>query len=321
MAKRHRLLVSGASGFVGRHLIEAASAHPEAKDLDVRMLSDENGVATDVRDAEAVTRAIRQFSPTAIVHLAAVASPREASTEPRAAWEVNLLGTFNLAHATMRHAPEALFVFAGSSEVYGQTFARSGGRPVAEGSVLEPISTYGATKAAADLMLGQMSLRGLRSIRFRPFNHTGSGQAAGFVVPAFARQIVRVERGWQDPLVRVGSLAVKRDFLDVRDVVRAYLSAALDAGEVSGPCNLATGRPVAVADILEGLCSLCPRALEVVTDPARVRLGEIATMSGDPRRAKAMLGWKAEIPLETTLRDVLEYWRRLADSTPHLLLD
>ncbi|MEO3386184.1 GDP-mannose 4,6-dehydratase [Mesorhizobium sp. CAU 1741] len=318
---RHRLLVTGAAGFVGRHLAEAARAHPLAGDIALAPLADGQGGTIDIRDAGAVDAAIEAFAPTAIIHLAAVASPREAAKEPDIAWVVNVMGTFNLANAAMRHAPGARFVFAGSSEVYGAGFAAAKGRPVSEDTLLEPMSPYGATKAAADIMLGQMARQGLAATRFRPFNHTGPGQTAAYVVSAFARQIVRIERGWQAPLMRVGNLAVRRDFLDARDVVRAYLAAALSDGAITGAFNLATGRPVAIAAMLETLRGLASVPVTVETDPALLREGEVETICGDPARAHAAFGWRAEIPLERTLADVLDHWRGLAETAPELVRD
>ncbi len=316
---RHRLLVTGAAGFVGRHLADAVRAHPLAGDIELAPLADGQGATIDIRDAAAVEAAVAAFRPTAIVHLAAVASPREAAQEPDTAWAVNVMGTFNLAHAALRHVPEVRFVFAGSSEVYGAGFVAAGGRPVAEDMLLEPMTPYGATKAAADIMLGQMARQGLGAVRFRPFNHTGPGQTAAYVVSAFARQIARIERGWQEPLMRVGNLSVKRDFLDARDVVRAYLAAALDANGPAGAFNLATGRPVAIASMLETLRGLSTVPVTVETDPALVRAGEVETICGDPARAQAAFGWRAEIPLEKTLADVLDHWRGLAETAPELL--
>src|SRR5690606_9491704 len=134
-----------------------------------------------------------------------------------------------------------------------------------------------------------------------------------------ARQIARIERGWQEPLMRVGNLAVKRDFLDARDVVRAYLAAALDANGPTGAFNLATGRPVAIAAMLETLRGLSTVPVTVETDPALVRAGEVDAICGDPARAEAAFGWCAEIPLERTLADVLDHWRGLAETAPELL--
>lgn len=315
---QHRILVTGAGGFVGRMLMAAAATHDRADDI---VLAGPGGDTLDIRDGKAVAGAIAAFRPTALIHLAAIASPRQASDNPGEAWAVNLMGTFNLADAVLKHAPEARFVFAGSSEAYGLGFLRGQGRPIGEDTPFEPGSPYGATKAAADIMLGQMERQGLQAVRFRPFNHTGPGQTAAYVVSAFARQIARIERGWQEPVMRVGNLSAKRDFLDVRDVVQAYLTAALGGNSAIGAFNVSTGKPVGIGAMLETLRGFSSQSIAVETDPALLRPSEIEIASGDPSRIRAAFGWEAHIPLEQTLLDVLDHWRGLADSRPELLRD
>lgn len=319
MAGRYRLLVSGASGFVGQVLAETIRNHPQTDEISLLALAEPDGAVIDIRDAAAVADAIAAAAPTAVIHLAAIASPRLAGAEPNKAWAVNLMGTFNLADAVSRHAPDARFVFAGSSEAYGASFARAAGRPVDEDSALEPLTPYGATKAAADIMLGQMAHQGLKAIRFRPFNHTGPRQAAAYVIPAFARQIVRIERGWQEPVMRVGNLSVKRDFLDVRDVVSAYLTAAIDGP--LGAFNLASGQPVAVGAMLERLLARTTAPIKVESDATLQRKDEVETICGDPARVRAAYAWEIRYGFEETLAEVLDYWRELANTAPHFLRD
>lgn len=321
MAAR-RILVTGLGGFVGSMLRDVARRHQQADDIALIPLAAANGSPIDIRDATAVEEAVARLRPTAVIHLAAIALPRQAAQEPAEAWAVNVMGTFNLADAVRRHAPEAPFVFAGSAEAYGVAFARQPG-PLDENTVLEPLSPYGATKAAADLMIGQMARQGLRAVRFRPFNHTGPGQASAYVVSSFARQIVRIERGWQHPMMRVGNLAVRRDFLDARDVARAYLDAALDLPQdAAGQAfNLSTAAPVSIGSLLDILLGMAKHPIEVEIDPSLVRPGEIEIISGDPTRAAAMLGWRADIALPQTLSEVLGHWRAKAEKTPDVVRD
>ena len=157
-----------------------------------------------------------------MVHLAAIPTIAGAVADPAAAWRVNVMGTLDLARAIHQYAPECTLIFAGSAEAYGAT-ARQG-VPLKETDPLQPLNEYAATKAAADLALGALAANGLRVIRFRPFNHTGPGQTDEFVVPAFASQIARIEKGAQPPVMMVGNLDAQRDFLDVRDVVDAYVA-------------------------------------------------------------------------------------------------
>jgi GDP-4-dehydro-6-deoxy-D-mannose reductase len=292
-----------------RHLeVSGASRSAEAFPLFGKASGQRCG---DITDPQAVAEALEHLRPTAVVHLAGIAAPGKAHQAPRRAWEVNLLGTFNLAHAMLARVPEARLVYAGSSEAYGRSFNEHSS-PLAEDVPLKPASAYGATKAAADLLVGQMANEGLQVIRFRPFNHTGPGQSPDYVVPAFARQIARIEAGLQDPSIDVGNLEAERDFLDVRDVVGAYAAAAL--GDWSNGCeavmNLATGRPWRIGAVLDFLLASSSALIEVQVDPGRVRPNEIPRASGDASRAAAALGWHPNIPFEQTLRDVLDYWRQ-----------
>jgi len=315
-----RILVTGLGGFVGQVFAAAAKAHPQGAGIEALPLADEAAAPVDIRDAAAVGEAVARLRPAAVVHLAAIASPRLAAEHPDEAWAVNVMGTFNLAHAVLQHTPDARFIFAGSSEAYGASFARQA-EPIREDAALDPLSPYGATKAAADIMLGQMARQRLKAIRFRPFNHTGPRQSPLYVVSSFARQIVRIESGLQPPIMRVGNLSVRRDFLDARDVVRAYLDAALceEAAPVGQAFNLSTARPIAIGAMLDILRGGARTAISVETDPALVRPNEIETLSGDPSKAADVLGWKAEIPIEETLSLVLDHWREQAARHPESL--
>ncbi|CAN7665026.1 GDP-mannose 4,6-dehydratase [Rhizobium sp. LjRoot30] len=306
MSKR-RLLVTGARGFVGGTLIRAVASPLWGDRFEpVDFVDPQTASAADLRDAEAVDRAVAAARPDAVIHLAAIAAPRQAKDEPHTAWQVNLMGTFHLAQAVLRHVPAARFVFAGSSEAYGAAFNRSE-VPLSEDAALEPMSPYGATKAAADIMLRQMAGDGLQAAIFRPFNHTGPGQLPSYVVPAFANQIARIEAGQQDPILRVGNLEARRDFLDVRDIVHAYLKAAdrddLAAGETF---NLSTGAPMQIADILALLTSMARVPITVEIDQDRYLPNNIPVMSGDCGKAETLLGWSPIIPLAQTLADILD---------------
>ena len=309
----HRILVTGASGFVGSALLQLlARDHGECQ---VFAFGHGNGQMNpiDLTDRSAVEAAIRKTRPTALVHLAAVAAPADARNAPRHAWDVNVTGTMNLAESVMRHAPEARFVYVSSSEAYGASFQSAAGRPVTENEPLRPTTVYGATKAAADLMIGQMAYDGLRAVRCRPFNHTGPGQSDAYVVPAFARQVAEIMAGKNEPVIHVGNLEVERDFLDVRDVVRAYARLAtvdFDA-EPDRVYNIASGQPRKIRDILDMLIARSGLDIEVRTDPERLRLNDTPFVCGDASRARDRLNWRPVVPFEQTIADVLDYWRRM----------
>ena len=294
-----RILVTGARGFVGGHLVPVLrEAFPGAELLTPSF---------DLRDAGAVEAAVVLHKPDGCVHLAGVAAVAEARSDPDRAWDVNLHGTLRLARALLRHAPGCRLVFAGSADSYGATFRR--GTPLGEDAPLAPLNTYAATKAAADLALGAMAADGLHAVRLRAFNHTGPGQSAAFVVPAFARQAARIAAGRQPPVLDVGGLDPLRDFGDVRDVCRAYaacLRADLQPGEV---LNIATGQPRRVGDVLGAVLALAGVDAHPRSDPARQRPNDIPTAAGDASRARRLLGWAPTVPWEETLHDVLADWR------------
>lgn len=304
----HRVLVTGGTGFVGSALV----ALLKAQEPDCVILAIGRGQGEpDIRDAGAISDLVRDFQPTAVVHLAAIAAPGEASASPRLAWDVNLTGTMNLAEAVRRHTPAARFVFSGSSECYGRSFNLIDG-PISECAALRPQNVYAATKAAAELMLGQMSRDGLKAIRFRPFNHTGPGQTDTYVVPSFARQVAEVANGRRAPVIEVGNLDAQRDFMDVRDVVRAYAIAALGPELPQGServFNLASGKPLKIGAVLEKLVAMSGKKVEIRIDPDRLRPNDVPIACGDASAALAELGWKPEIAFERTLSETFEFWR------------
>lgn len=312
-SKIERVAVTGASGFVGSWLFRRLKSAAERGEVELFPLlgrREDGGHGPDICDAEAVSAEVAKVRPTAVIHLAAIAAPAEARADPRRAWDVNVMGTLNLAQAVRQHASEARFIYIGSSEAYGDSFTCAG-EPLTEVAPLAPRSAYAATKAAADLMIGQMAADGLDCIRFRPFNHTGPGQSADYVTSAFARQIARIEKGLQPPVLQVGNLDAERDFLDVRDVVDGYIAAmrsktALRPGLA---LNLATGRPIRIGAVLDALVAEANVPIEVSTDPARLRPNDIPRASGNFDLAEKLLGWRPRIPFEQTMRDVLNFWR------------
>lgn len=296
-----RILITGASGFVGGHLVPMLrSTFPDAELWSQPF---------DLTDAAAVDAAVRSAAPDICVHLAAVAAIAAAQREPAHAWAVNLHGTLNLARAVLRHFPGCHFVHVSSGDIYGLSFER--GEALEESALPAPLNEYSATKAAADLAVGTLACQGLRAVRLRPFTHTGPGQSADFVVPAFARQVARIAAHQQPAVMQVGALDPLRDFLDVRDVCRAYVACIQHVEELAPGqiINIASGMPRRIGDILAELIALSGVECRVETDPSRLRRRDIPSASGNAALARRLLGWSPSIPWATTLADTLQDWR------------
>ncbi len=310
-----RILLTGAAGFVGRHLCaRLAASFPEAALLATGEAAGDGIARMDVTDAAATLAVLEEFRPDAVIHLAAVAAVPEANREADRAWQVNFSATRGLARAVLRAVPEACLLYVSSAAVYGRSFRAASGGPVAETAPLEPLDTYAATKAAAEMALSAMTSEGLRLIRLRPFNHIGPGQSPAFAIAAFARQIARIEAGMQPPELAVGALDAERDFLDVRDVCAAY-AAALTHADALAPgiaINLASGVARRIGAVLDELLAEARVPIAVRTDPARLRPDDLPRSVGDPALARRMLGWRPEIPWASTLADILADCRRAA---------
>jgi GDP-4-dehydro-6-deoxy-D-mannose reductase len=295
-----RAFVTGAGGFVGGHL----SAELRAHGIDVVAPPHEE---LDLLDADATRRFVADQRPDQVFHLAAIASVPESWREPSTTFENNTRATLNLLEAVRTEAPDAAVVHGGSGEVYGPVPAQL--LPVGEGMPLRPQNPYAVSKAASDLLAGfYADAHGIRVVRARAFNHAGPGQSDLYVISAFAKQIADAERAGQDRLVlETGNLAPRRDFTDVRDVVRAYRLLA-QSGEAA-IFNVCSGVSVPAADILARLASLTELDVEQRTDPSRLRKHEVMDIRGSHDRLTDVTGWEPERALDQTLADTLDWWR------------
>lgn len=295
-----RAFLTGGHGFVGgwlaRHLAQSGD----------EVVLAPGGL--DVRDAAALTDALARARPEVVFHLAARTHVGASWSEPALTFEVNALGTLQVLEAVRSLQPVPRVVLVSSSEVYG----RGSGEVLNEDAPLRPVSPYAASKVAAEYLGIQAGLGyGVEVVRVRPFNHVGPGQRDDFVVSALARRVVEAERRGGDVL-RVGNLDAARDFTDVRDVVRAYRLVALE-GEAGAVYNVCSGVATPISAVAELVASLARRPVRLEVDPALLRPVDVPVLVGDPGRLVARTGWKPEIPLETTVADVVEDWRaRLA---------
>ncbi len=313
-----RVLITGAGGFVGRHLIAALAALPETPQIvagtygeEASGLSDVRTVSLDVTDAERTLAVIQAEQPTHVMHLAGISVISQANRDVRRTWDVNTQGTLNVALAIKAAAPACRMIFCSSAQVYGGSF-RSG-KPLAEDALLDPENFYAASKAAADILVGQMAKAGLRAIRLRPFNHTGPGQPPQLAVASFASQIAAIERGAHEPVIRAGNLSMRREFLDVRDVVDAYVRTIqhFDTLPNGAVFNIASGEAIALDAILKMLLAMSAKEIKVAPDPELMRPNDTPIMVGNAEAARRAIGWTPRHRVADTLKSVLDYYRQL----------
>jgi len=297
-----RILVTGASGFVGRWLTRELDAHGHDA---VPMPP---SAALDLADAASVGAFIRAAAPDAIAHLAAVSFAGDARRNPGEALRVNVGGTAVVLEAARRLPRRPVMLVAGSSEAYGPP--RREDLPLREDAPLLPSTPYGLSKLAQEAVALEIaSQAGLALVVTRSFNHIGPGQRADFVVPALAARVLAVVRG-EATTIAVGNIDVRRDFTDVRDVVRAYrlLLEASAAGTLPSPrtvVNVASGRPVSIRSIADMLRRLAGCEADLVVDPALVRTDDPPEIAGDASLLAELTGWEPEIHLRQTLADIL----------------
>ncbi|HLK59636.1 MAG TPA: sigma-70 family RNA polymerase sigma factor [Chthonomonadaceae bacterium] len=266
-------------------------------------------VKLDIEDTRMTAELVEFIRPHQIYHLAARASG--ADTDRNAVFAVNVEGTRHLLDAAANLNPFPRVLLAGTGYVYGNT---DPARPAREEDPVGPLWRFGAyTDSKIEMESVAKGYRALAIIA-RAFSHTGPGQMPTYALPAFARQIARIERGLEPPAIRVGNLEAQRDLLDVRDVVRAY-SALMQQGTPGEVYNVATGQPHRMRDTLDMLRALSSTPTEVEVDPERLRPADIACSTGDTLKMWGTTGWKPRIPLETTLRDTLDYWREQTERT------
>jgi len=295
------VLVTGAHGFVGGWLLE------HLRDMGDEVVAPK----VDVTDFDAMAIAMREARPGAVYHLAALTHVGESWMAPAETFRVNAMGTLSVLEAAraLDRSPRVLIV--GSAEMYGGV--RADELPLTETSPLRPATPYAVSKVAAEYLGVQAWLGyGIPVLRVRPFNHVGPGQSERFVVSSVARQIVAAERAGETVL-RVGNLSARRDYTDVRDVVRAYrlLVERATPGEVYQVCS---GVDLGVRDIAERMLTLTKRRMELQVDPKLVRPVDVPVLRGDPSKLESVTGWHPTIDLEATLADTLDWWRANIDT-------
>lgn len=315
-----RVLITGIAGFAGRHLarlllgrgdeVHGTIHRPEsaaALTAALGELGDDRLHRVDIADAKTVSDAVRRVAPEAVIHLAGLTFVPDSHADPAAFFRANVLGLIHLLAAVREVGTACRVVAVGSADAYGAL--QPGDLPITEDCPMRPLSPYGASKAAADLVAYQWARAyGVDIVRVRPFNHTGPGQRPSFVCPDFARQLAAIARGRKPARIEVGNLDVVRDFSDVRDVVAAYV-AVLDRGKRGEVYNVCSGVGRSIREMLSVLVELSGCAVEVVVAPERARAIDVPEVVGSSEKLRRDTGWEPRIEWRRMLADVYEEWR------------
>jgi len=306
LPRREHILVTGAGGFVGSHLLQALKAQGREV-LGLGRRAGPGVRAVNVLDRSALFEEVAAFKPDGVVHLAAIMYLPEVLSRIELSSAVNVLGTLNLLEALRAGAPKARLILVSSCVVYGDPLPSS--LPLREDSPLDSWHPYGVQKITAELLGKRFCALGLDVVIARPFNHVGPGMDARISLMHFALQIAAAEAGVQQPLLKVGNLASARDFLHVDDVVDAYIR-LLDHERPPSPVNICRGRSTSIREALEGLLRLSPLRFRLAEDPARLRKKDVAELYGDSSRLRAATNWEPKIGQGEMLKSILVDARR-----------
>jgi GDP-4-dehydro-6-deoxy-D-mannose reductase len=319
-----RLLITGITGFVGSHMAEYALTHGAEVFGSSRWRSRTENIEhlrakirlieCDLRDLAAVRALLEIADPTHVIHLAAQSFVGASWQMPAETLSTNIISQVNVLEGVRRLKIPPRVLVVGSSEEYGLVYPDE--LPIRETNPLRPLSPYAVSKVTQDLMGYQyFKSYGLPIVRTRAFNHEGPRRGEVFVTSNFAKQVAEIEAGLRAPTIYVGDLKPRRDFSDVRDIVRGYWL-LLERGEPGEVYNLCAGRSWAIQQVLDLLLGQSrAKGIIVETDPERLRPSDVMILEGDPSKMRAATGWAAQIPFEQTLKDLLAYWRQRTASS------
>lgn len=321
-----KILITGITGFVGSHLADLllslgrkvyGTVRWRSRMENIEHIKDRlNLVECDIRDSSSVANVIEEVKPDRIFHLAAQSFVPTSWHSPAETLTTNIIGELNILEAVRKYCINATIQIAGSSEEYGVIDKTD--LPIDESTPLRPLSPYGVSKVTQDVLAQQYHQSyGLRTIITRGFNHTGPRRNDVFVCSSFARQIAEIEKGLKKPIIYVGNLEARRDFTDVRDMVKAYWVATeyCNPGE---PYNICSGKAYSIKEVLSILLSFSKVKIRTEKDPKRMRPSDLPILVGDStkfRKATSLeplirdADLEPEIPFKRTLEDLLNYWR------------
>lgn len=317
---KNKALITGITGFAGSHLAELllkegyqvfGTARPRSKTDNIDGFRDKITLEdADVLDSHSLYAILRKIKPDYVFHLAAQSFVQTSWASPATTMEINTVGSVHLFEAVRRAEVDTIIQIACSSEEYGLVMPDE--IPVKETNPLRPLSPYAVSKIAMDYLGYQYHQSyGMKIVRTRGFNHTGPRRGEVFVTSNFAKQIAKIEKGKKEPVIAVGNLDAKRDWTDVRDMVRAYLLSVqkCEYGEVY---NICSERTIKVSDMLDTLLSMSKARIKIKKDPSRLRPSDVPILLGDSSKFRKATGWKPEIPFKKTMEDLLNYWRECA---------
>jgi len=311
-----KALITGITGFAGSHLAEylldkgmevyGTTRWRSKLDNIEHIKNDIHLLTADMRDGHSLEVVLSESKPDYIFHLAAQSFVPMSWRAPADTMETNLIGTIHLFEAVRKLQISPKIQFAGSSEEYGFVYPNE--VPITEENPLRPLSPYGVSKVAADKLSYQYYMSyGLHIVVTRGFNHTGPRRGDVFVTSTFAKQVAEIEKG-KNPVIHVGNLEAKRDFTDVRDMVKGYLL-AVEKCQPGEPYNICSGKAIKIQEVLDLLLSMTDKEIKVTQDPDRMRPSDVEILQGDCSKFKKQTGWKQTIPFEKTMEDLLNYWR------------
>lgn len=314
-----KVLITGITGFVGSYMAEFLLKHyPRTKVFGtmrwrsrleniIHIKKKISLIECDLKDPVSTRKVIEQVMPDYIFHLAAQSFVPTSWHAPTDTLTTNVIGQINVFEAVRQLNLKTKIQIAGSSEEYGHVYPEE--LPIKETNPLRPLSPYAVSKVTQDF-LGYQYYKSynMHIIRTRAFNHSGPRRGEVFVESNFARQIVEIEKGYQPPVIKVGNLETRRDYTDVRDIVRAYYL-ALEKGEPGEVYNICSGKDIQIGELLEKLLSMTKVKIRVQKDPNRLRPSDVLVLLGDASKFKSITGWEPKIKFDQTLRDMLKYWR------------
>ncbi len=312
-----KALITGISGFAGSYLAEFlinkgyevfGTFYDKSTFSNLDNIIDKIEIfECDIRNYNNLKTITEKVGPDEIYHLAAISFVPTSLKNPKLTFNTNLHGTLNLYESVKELKTNPKILFVGSADEYGLVKKRD--IPIREDCPLCPMNPYSISKMSADfLSYFYFKNYHLKIIRVRPFNHIGPRQSPEFVCFDFAKQIAEIEKGLKEPIIKVGNLEAKRDFTDVRDMVRAYWL-ALQKGKSGEVYNICSGDEVSIKELLDKFLNMSKKKIKVIQDPKRLRPSDVPLLVGDFKKFTKQTDWKLGIPLEKTLEDILNYWR------------